>query len=73
MAKVVQNCKIIIWDVYDGTLTNIGGTQSKVKRLHVNQNLFGSAMILLVGDFHQTLSFIPRSTATDEINACLKS
>ncbi|GBP95665.1 hypothetical protein EVAR_67871_1 [Eumeta japonica] len=30
-------------------------------------------MILLSGDFRQTLPVIPRSTAADEINACLKS
>ena len=30
-------------------------------------------MILLSGDFLQTLPVIPRSTAADEINACLKS
>lgn len=30
-------------------------------------------MILLSGDFRHTLPFIPRSTAADEINSCLKS
>ncbi|CAB3220693.1 unnamed protein product [Arctia plantaginis] len=30
-------------------------------------------MILMSGDFRQTLPVIPRSTAADEINACLKS
>ncbi|XP_037931426.1 ATP-dependent DNA helicase PIF1-like [Teleopsis dalmanni] len=34
---------------------------------------FGGAMILLSGDFRQTLPVIPKSTAADEINACLKS
>jgi len=29
-------------------------------------------MILLPGDFCQTLPVIPRSRAADEINACLK-
>lgn len=29
-------------------------------------------MILLIGDFRQTLPVIPGSAAADEINACLK-
>jgi len=41
--------------------------------LRGNQNIFGGALILLSGDFRQTLPVIPRSTPADEINACLKS
>ena len=41
--------------------------------LRDNRTLFGGSMILLTGDFRQTLPVIPRSTAADEINACLKS
>lgn len=43
-----------------------------LKDLRGNQNIFGGASILLAGDFRQTLPVIPRSTAADEINACLK-
>lgn len=41
--------------------------------LRNDSRCFGGAMILLSGDFRQTLPVIPRSTAADEINACLKS
>ncbi|XP_062542137.1 uncharacterized protein LOC134210129 [Armigeres subalbatus] len=43
-----------------------------MKDLRDNSRPFGGAMILLVGDFHQTLPVIPQSTAADGISACLK-
>lgn len=43
-----------------------------LKDLRGNGKLFGGALILLSGDFRQTLSVIPRSTPADEFNACLK-
>ncbi|CAB3226684.1 unnamed protein product [Arctia plantaginis] len=60
MAKVLSASKIIIWDECTMDLRN-------------DSRCFGGAMILLSGDFRQTLPVIPRSTAADEINACLKS
>ena len=41
------------------------------KDLRNNHNRFGRAMILLAGDFHQTLPVIPRSKPLDELSACL--
>lgn len=37
-----------------------------------NNKFFGGTVLLLSGDFRQTLSVIPHSTFADEINACLK-
>ena len=44
-----------------------------LKYLKGNEQLFGGTLILLSGDFRQTLPVIPRSTPADELNACLKS
>uniref|UniRef100_A0A0K8VHV1 ATP-dependent DNA helicase n=1 Tax=Bactrocera latifrons TaxID=174628 RepID=A0A0K8VHV1_BACLA len=55
------------------TMTNkksLEALDRTMKDLRGNQQLFGAALILLSGDFRQTL---PRSTPADEINACLKS
>ena len=44
-----------------------------LKDLRENSKPFGSTLILLAGDFRQTLPIIPRSTPADEMNACLKN
>lgn len=38
-----------------------------------NNQPMGGALILLAGDFRQTLPVIPRSMPADELNACLKA
>lgn len=38
-----------------------------------NQLIMGGALILLAGDFRQTLPVIPKSTPADKLNACLKN
>ncbi|GFW76676.1 ATP-dependent DNA helicase [Trichonephila clavipes] len=73
MGEVLQKCKLIVWDectmahkklleAVDRSLQNLGG----------NTRPFGSALILLAGDFRQTLPVIPQSTPEDKINASLK-
>lgn len=73
MAKVLQSCKIINWD--DCTMAHkraLEALDRTLKDLRCNTSRFGGTMILLAGDFRQTLPVIPRSTAADEISACLK-
>ncbi|XP_055589718.1 ATP-dependent DNA helicase pif1-like [Uranotaenia lowii] len=73
MAKLLQSCKIIIWD--ECTMAHkraLEALDRTMKDLRNHTGHFGGAMILLAGDFRQTLPVIPRSTAADEINACLK-
>ena len=74
MAKVLQQCQLIVWD--ECTMAHkksLEALDRTLKDIRSNHNLFGGAMILLAGDFRQTLPVIPRSTPADELNACLKS
>lgn len=74
MGKVLQTCKLIIWD--ECTMAHkkaLEALDRTLKDLRGNERLFGGALILLSGDFRQILPVIPRSTPADELNACLKS
>ena len=70
---MLQKSSIIIWDectmAHKHSLETLHRT---MQELNVNDKLFGGAILLLSGDFRQTLPVIPRSTYADEINACLK-
>ncbi|XP_037959314.1 uncharacterized protein LOC119688719 [Teleopsis dalmanni] len=74
MAKVLVASKVIIWD--ECTMAHkraLEALDRTLKDLRNDSRCFGDAMILLSGDFRQTLPVIPKSTVADEINACLKS
>ncbi|XP_055845040.1 uncharacterized protein LOC129911312 [Episyrphus balteatus] len=74
MAKVLQQCKLIIWD--ECTMAHKKSLEAfnrTLQDLRGNNRLFGGALVLFAGDFRQTLPVIPRSTAADELNASLKS
>ncbi|GFU25446.1 ATP-dependent DNA helicase [Trichonephila clavipes] len=74
MGKVLQTCQIIIWD--ECTMSHKKALEALDRTLRDftgNRRIFGGALILLSGDFRQTLPIIPRSTPTDELHACLKS
>ncbi|GFU69127.1 ATP-dependent DNA helicase [Trichonephila clavipes] len=73
MSEVLRKCKIIIWDectmTHKRSLEALDRTPKDIKN---NTKLFGGALLLLSGDFRQTLPVIPCATYADEINACLK-
>ena len=70
MAEVLRNCKIIIWD--ECTMAHKHHSLEALDRSLKDIRLFGVALLLLSGDFRQTLPVILRATYADEINACLK-
>ncbi|XP_072392278.1 uncharacterized protein [Diabrotica undecimpunctata] len=73
IGAVLRKSSIIIWDectmAHKYSLETLNRT---MQDLNSNNKLFGGAILLLSGDFRQTLPVIPRSTFADEINACLK-
>ncbi|XP_067125076.1 ATP-dependent DNA helicase pif1-like [Centruroides vittatus] len=76
MGKVLQTCKLIIWD--ECTMAHKKALEALDRTLKdlIPDNKMSAplgALILLSGDFRQTLPVIPRSTPADELNACLKS
>ncbi|GFW25514.1 ATP-dependent DNA helicase [Trichonephila clavipes] len=73
IAAVLRKSSIIIWD--ECTMAHkysLEALNRTMQDLNSNNKLFGGAILLLSGDFRQTLPVIPRSTFADEINACLK-
>ncbi|XP_046492949.1 uncharacterized protein [Neodiprion pinetum] len=73
IAAVLRKSSMIIWD--ECTMAHkysLEAFNRTMQDLNSNNKLFGGAILLLSGDFRQTLPVIPRSTFADEINACLK-
>lgn len=71
MFKVFIASKISIWDEY--TMSHkraLKALNRTMKDLRNDERSFGSALILVSGDFRQTPSVIPRSTVAVEINTC---
>nr|XP_042906016.1 uncharacterized protein LOC122270892 [Parasteatoda tepidariorum] len=74
MGKALRSCQLIKWEectmAHKRSLEALNRT---LKDLRGNEQLFGGALILLAGDFGETLPLIPRSTPAYELNTCLKS
>ncbi|UYV71003.1 hypothetical protein LAZ67_8001384 [Cordylochernes scorpioides] len=73
-AQVLKSCRIIVWDECTMAHKNsLEALDRTLRDLKGNNKLMGGILLLLAGDFRQTLPVIPRSTPADEINACLKA
>ena len=59
--------------VQNGTQKLRKTLEQSLRDFQGNSKPFGSTLILLAGDFRQTLSIIPRSTPGRQMNACLKN
>ena len=73
-AKVLQECEVIVWD--ECTMSHkhaLEALDRTLQDLRDNPTLMGGVVVVLAGDFRQTLPVIPRGTAADELKACLKA
>ena len=71
--RMLQRCRAIIWD--ECTMANkkhLEALDRTLKDLRASSLLMGGVVVILAGDFRQTLPVIKRSTPADELNACLK-
>lgn len=74
MAHVLQEAKIIIWD--ECTMAHKNGIEALNRLLQDIRGcdrIMGGVIVLLTGDFRQTLPVVPRGTRADEVKACIKS
>ena len=70
----MQHCKRIIWDEYAmAHKKSLVALEQSLRDLRGNLKPFGSTILLLAGDFRQTLPITPRSTPADEMNAWPKN
>ena len=73
MGKILQICKIIVWD--ECTMANkksLAPLDWFLQDMRINSNLFGGVLILLAGDFRQTLPVICGTIPAIELNSGLK-
>lgn len=74
IAHTLKNCRLIVWD--ECTIANKKGLEAlnrTMQDLKMCKELFGGTLLLLSGDFRQTLPVVPKSTPADELQACLKT
>ena len=73
-AELLRRAKIIVWD--ECTMSHkqaLEALNRTLQDLQHNELLMGGLLLVLAGDFRQTLPIIERGTRADEISACLKS
>ena len=73
-AMVLEKCELIVWD--ECTMSHrqaLEALDRTLQDLRGNGKQMGGVLVLLAGDFRQTLPVVQRGTMADEIKACLKS
>ncbi|GFX87564.1 ATP-dependent DNA helicase [Trichonephila clavipes] len=71
---MLRECKLLVWD--ESTMSHkkaIEALNPTLQDLRDSTDIMGGMVVLLAGDFRQTLPVIQRGTPADEIQACIKS
>ncbi|GBN08300.1 hypothetical protein AVEN_133797-1 [Araneus ventricosus] len=73
-AAILQTCKLIVWDACTMSKKKAFEALDRTMRHLQNDNrIIGGVVILLSGDFLQTLPVISMATPSDELNAFFKA
>lgn len=73
-AKVLEVCELIVWD--ECTMAHryaLEALNNTLQDIRGNGKNMGGVVVLLAGDFRQTLPVVQKGTMADELKACLKS
>lgn len=74
LAKRLRKCNVIFWD--ECTMTHkkvIEAVNASLQDIrNEDKKPMGGILLVLAGDFRQTLPIIPKGTAADQIEACIK-
>ncbi|XP_014784339.1 ATP-dependent DNA helicase PIF1 [Octopus bimaculoides] len=73
LAKLLTDAKLIVWD--DAIMFHKAAFEALDTTLQDfrNNKIMGDVILLMAGDFRQTLPVIPSGTKADELRACIKS
>ena len=70
---LLQRCKLLVWD--ESTMAHknaLSAIDSSLRDIRGNDSIMGGLVIVLAGDFRQTLPIVNKGTPADEIYACMK-
>lgn len=73
LAALLKQCDAIVWD--ESTMSHkksLEAVERTLRDVRNSDDLFGGIVLILAGDFRQTLPVVQRGTMQDEIHACLK-
>ena len=68
-ARLLCLAKVVVWDPNKKAMEAL---DRSLREIQNNDSLMGGLLLILAGDFRQTLPVVPKRTRAEEIAACLK-